>query len=81
METISAIIGYMILIIPIIAWGVTIRDIYYSDFENENKWKEVWLWSVVVTGYLAIIFYYMIGVKRKTKAFRFLRSANIYKYC
>jgi hypothetical protein len=81
MEAISDIIGYMILIIPIIGWGVTIRDIYYSDFENDNRWKEVWLWSVVLTGYLAIIFYYTLGIRKKVKAFRFLTSANIYKYC
>jgi len=74
-------LGLIFSLLPLTAWVITIRDISSSDFENENKWKSVWLWSVVITGYLGMIFYYTIGVKRKVKAFRFLRSAEIYKYC
>ena len=74
------ILYYIIGCVPVIAWIMTIKDIYKSDFENDNKWKTVWFWSVILTGYIAMMFYYWFGVKQKVREFRFLKQANIYKY-
>ena len=77
----DSIVGLVVSLIPVIAWIMTLWDIHKSDFENDNKWKRFWFWSVLLTGYVAMMLYYIIGIKRKVKAFQFLRSASIYKYC
>ena len=65
-------------IIFLIAWILTLINIYKSEFQNGNNTKWIWFFTVFFTGPVAMMCYYFFGIKQKRKKeFKFSKSDKI----